>query len=276
MGVLLPNWTENYRGLLAWGRWRLQWWWGSLISPPCLASSRLAAASVFSPGFPGPCRPSGPQGHPARLVVAAWHFFFFPSSDSDCLRFPIGSPSDQTVAPLPVITAPPKQECLLCWRCHCVYCGGKENASWQGGENGVGCGGGESLFDGVEFQLGSVTEFCRWHVDGWATRWMDLKPLNWTLTDGKHHVTYFTTIKTFKKVFFEWRNNSFWDLERSGSIRRPVAPGALSFLEPSLPVSTSLPASVSTSVFVCLCLSLTLLLECLQTLPTLWFPSHRP
>lgn len=46
--------------------------------PPSLASSRLAAASVFSPRFLGPCRPSGSRGHPARLVVAAWHFFFFP------------------------------------------------------------------------------------------------------------------------------------------------------------------------------------------------------
>ena len=42
-----------------------------------------------------------------------------------------------------------------------------------------------------------------------------------------------------------------------------MAPGTLSLLEPSLPVSASLPASVSTSIFVsvCLCLSLTLLLE---------------
>ena len=52
--------------------------------------------------------------------------------------------------------------------------------------------------------------------------------------------------KNVKKIFFEWRSNSFWDLEPDGSIRRPVAPGALSFLEPSLPFSTSLPASVST------------------------------
>jgi len=59
------------------------------------------------PEVPRSCRPSGPQGHPACLVVAAWRFFFFSNSDSDCSRFPIGSPSDQTVAPLPVITAAP-------------------------------------------------------------------------------------------------------------------------------------------------------------------------
>lgn len=133
-----------------------------LVSPPCLASSRLAAASVFSPRFPGPADHLGLRG-----TQPAWWSqpgaFFFSNSDSDCSRFPIGSPSDQTVAPLPVITAPPPPNRSAC-RVEDVTVfigGGKENASWQGGENGVGCRGGESLFDGVGFQLGSVTELCR-------------------------------------------------------------------------------------------------------------------
>lgn len=83
-----------------------------LVSPPCLASSRLAAASVFSPRFPGPADHLGLRG-----TQPAWWSqpgaFFFSNSDSDCSRFPIGSPSDQTVAPLPVITAPPPQTGVL-------------------------------------------------------------------------------------------------------------------------------------------------------------------
>lgn len=125
--------------------------------PPSLASSRLAAASMFSPRFLGPCRPSGSRGHPARLVVAAWHFCFFSNSDSDCSRFPIGSPSDQTVATLPVITRPPNRSACCVEDVTVFTVGEKEYTSWQGRENG----GGEVLFNGVEFQLGSMSELCR-------------------------------------------------------------------------------------------------------------------
>ena len=94
------------------------------------------------PEVPRSCRPSGPQGHSACLVVAAWRFFFFSNSDSDCSRFPIGSPSDQTVAPLPVITAPPYQTgvlvvlkmplCLL-WGERRTQAGKEEKTGWAAG-----------------------------------------------------------------------------------------------------------------------------------------------
>lgn len=61
------------------------------------------------PGSPQTIWPSGAPRPPGGRSLA---LFFFPTSDSDCSRFPIGSPSDQTVAPLPS-HHPPKQECFV-------------------------------------------------------------------------------------------------------------------------------------------------------------------
>ena len=92
-------------------------------------------------------------------------FFFFPNSDSDCSRFPIGSPSDQTVAPLPVITRPPNRS-ACCVEDVTVFTVG-ERSIQAGKEEKMGVG--RYYLMGWSFSWGQCLSSADDCVDGCAT-----------------------------------------------------------------------------------------------------------
>lgn len=92
-------------------------------------------------------------------------FFFFPNSDSDCSRFPIGSPSDQTVAPLPVITRP-RNRSACCVEDVTVFTVG-ERSIQAGKEEKMGVG--RYYLMGWSFSWGQCLSSADDCVDGCAT-----------------------------------------------------------------------------------------------------------
>lgn len=113
-----------------------------LVSPPCLTSSRLAAASVFSPRFPGPADHLGLRGTQPAWWSQPGAFFFFPILTLIARDSPLDPHQIRQLPHFPSSLPPPPQTgvlvtlkmslCLL-WGERRTQAGKEEKTGWAAG-----------------------------------------------------------------------------------------------------------------------------------------------